>query len=176
MRTLLSLLSNFSQAASTWRMLLVDTLHFLRLCLRSPTALAAENLFLRKQLALYQERHVKPRRPTAATRPAVVWLARWFDWRQALAVVQPDAFLRWHRQGFRLFWRWKSTPGRPPIPAALQAAEHVFDIRRSIAGQFAPSAALSQVSPRPPRLGPWLVPAPFSAQCRPPAHLAIVAV
>src|SRR5690349_8593997 len=121
MRTLLSLLSNFSQATSTLHMLLVDTLHFLRLCLRPPTALAAENLFLCKQLALYQGRHVKPRRPTAATRLALVWLARWFDWRQALAVVQPDAFLRWHRQGFRLFWRWKSTPGRPPIPAALQA-------------------------------------------------------
>ena len=45
MRTLLSLLSNISQAASTLRMLLVDMLHFLRLCLRSPTALAAENLF-----------------------------------------------------------------------------------------------------------------------------------
>ena len=61
MRTLLSLLSNFSQAASPLRLLLVDTLHVLRLCLRSPTALAAENLFLRTQLALYQERQVKPR-------------------------------------------------------------------------------------------------------------------
>src|SRR5262245_15389915 len=68
---------------------------------------------------LYQERHVKPRRATNATRLALVWLGRWFDWRQALAVVQPATFLRWHRQGFRLFWRWKSRPGRPPIPADL---------------------------------------------------------
>ena len=59
--------------------------------------------------------------PPTATRLALVWLGRWFDWRQALAVVQPETFLRWHRQGFRLFWRWKSTPGRPPIPADLQA-------------------------------------------------------
>jgi transposase InsO family protein len=81
----------------------------------------AENLFLRKQLALYQERQVKPRRATDATRLALVWLGRWFDWRQALAIVQPETFTRWHRQGFRLFWRWKSTPGRPPIPADLQA-------------------------------------------------------
>jgi putative transposase len=35
--------------------------------------------------------------------------------------VQPATFLRWHRQGFRLFWRWKSRPGRPRIPAELQA-------------------------------------------------------
>jgi transposase InsO family protein len=101
--------------------LLADVVRFLRLCLRPAPVLAAENLFLRKQLALYQERHVTPRRATAATRLALVWLARWFDWRQVLAVVQPATLTRWHRQAFRLFWRWKSTPGRPPIPADLQA-------------------------------------------------------
>src|SRR5919108_2363288 len=85
-------------------MLLVDAAHFLWLCLHSPTALAAENLFLRTQLALYQERHVKPRRATDATRLALVWLRHYFDWRQALTVVQPATFLCWHRQGFRLFW------------------------------------------------------------------------
>src|SRR2546429_10025047 len=81
--------------------LLVDVVRFLRLCLRPPSALAAENLFLRKQLALYQERHIKPRPATNAVRFTLVWLARWFDWRQALAVVQPATFIRWHRQGVR---------------------------------------------------------------------------
>src|ERR1700741_2658241 len=79
---------------------LVDAVRFLRLCLRSPMALAAENLFLRKQLALYQERNLKPRRTTNVTRLALVWLGHWFDWRQALAIVQPETFTRWHRQGF----------------------------------------------------------------------------
>jgi transposase InsO family protein len=101
--------------------LLGDAGRFLRLCLRPNAALAAENLFLRKQLALYQERNVPPRRATQAARLVLVWLARWFDWRQALTVVQPGTFLRWHRQGFRLFWRWRSRPGRPRIPAELQA-------------------------------------------------------
>ena len=101
--------------------LLGDTVRFLLLCLRPPTALVAENLFLRKQLARYQERRIKPRRATNATRLTLVWLSRWFNWRQALAIVQPETLTRWHRQGFRLFWRWKSTPGRPPIPADLQA-------------------------------------------------------
>jgi putative transposase len=101
--------------------LLCDGMRFLLLCLRPSPALAAENLFLRKQLALYQERHVQPRRATNTIRLAFIYLARWFDWRQALAVVQPATLIRWHRQGFRLFWRWKSTPGRPPIPAELQA-------------------------------------------------------
>jgi hypothetical protein len=49
-----------------------------------------------------------------------VWLSRWFDWRKTLAVVKPETFTRWHRQGCRLFWRWKSRPGRPGIPAELQ--------------------------------------------------------
>jgi len=115
------LLHHLVQLTCTLLTLLVDAARFLRLGLRSPAALAAENLFLRKQLAMYQERHVKPKRTTSATRLVLVWLSRWFDWRQALAVVQPQTFLRWHRQGFRLFWRWKSRPGRPPIPPELQA-------------------------------------------------------
>ena len=101
--------------------LLGDTVRFLLLCLRPPAALVAENLFLRKQLALYQERHIKPRRATNATRLTLVWLSRWFNWRPALAIVQPETLTRWHRQGFRLFWRWQSRPGRPPIPLDLQA-------------------------------------------------------
>src|SRR5207302_8831804 len=116
-----SLLHNVWHFTSTLLTLLVDVVRFLRLCLRPPSALAAENLCLRKQLALYQERHIKPRPATNAVRCTLLWLARWFDWRQALAVVQPATFIRWHRQGFRLFWRWQSQSGRPPIPADLQA-------------------------------------------------------
>ena len=114
-------LHHLVQLTCTLLTLLVDAAHFLWLCLHAPTALAAENLFLRKQLALYQERQIKPQRTTDATRLALVWLGRWFAWRQALAIVQPETFTRWHQQGFRLFWRWKSRPGRPPIPPDLQA-------------------------------------------------------
>jgi putative transposase len=115
------LLHSLFQLMRTLLTLLYNGVRFLGLCLRPSPTLAAENLFLRKQLALYQERHVKPRRTTSATRIVLLWLSRWFDWRQALAVVQPKTFLHWHRQAFRLFWRWKSRLGRPPIPAELQA-------------------------------------------------------
>jgi putative transposase len=64
------------QLVSTLLMLLADTARFLLLWLHSPTALAAENLFLRKPLALYQEREVTPQRATDATRLALVWLGR----------------------------------------------------------------------------------------------------
>jgi putative transposase len=100
--------------------LVTDVIRYLWFSFRSPSVLAAENIFLRKQLAVYQERHVKPTRVTNADRSVLVWIGRWFDWRHALIVVQPDTFIRWHRQGFRLFWRWKSQPGRPPIPLELQ--------------------------------------------------------
>ena len=91
------------------------------LCFRSKAALAAENLFLRKQLALYEERQVRPRRATDAVRFVMSTLGALFDWSTALRVVKPDTFVRWHRRGFRLFWRWKSRPrGRPKLPRNLR--------------------------------------------------------
>jgi putative transposase len=101
--------------------LIADAVRFLGLCLCPSPALAAENLFLRKQLALYQERQVKPRQATNAIRLTMVWLSRWFNWRSALNIVTPETFTRWHRQGFRWFWRRKSKPGRPALPKDLQA-------------------------------------------------------
>jgi hypothetical protein len=101
--------------------LFLEAARFLRCCLRSSAALAAENLFLRKQLALYQARHVKPQRVTDGTRCTLVWLSHWFDWASALTIVQPETFQRWRRQGWRLWWRGPSCPGRPPIPVKLQA-------------------------------------------------------
>ena len=48
-------------------------------------------------------------------------LSRMFPWRDALVNVQPDTFIRWHRKGFRFFWRWKSKPaGRPRLPKDLR--------------------------------------------------------
>jgi hypothetical protein len=55
--------------------LLADGMHFIALCARSRTALAAENLFLRKQLAFYQERKVAPRRFDNVTRLMLVLLS-----------------------------------------------------------------------------------------------------
>jgi putative transposase len=96
-------------------------LRWLRLVFRSSQSIQAENLFLRRQLALCIERGMKPRRIDAATRVALTVLSRLFDWRDTLAVVTPATLIRWHRAGWRLFWRMKSRPGRPPIPRELRA-------------------------------------------------------
>jgi hypothetical protein len=85
------------------------------------TALAAENLFLRKQLALFREREKKAMPTTPADRFVFSKLARWFDWRSALMIVKPATLICWHRNVFRLFWRWKSRPvGRPRVTVEIR--------------------------------------------------------
>ena len=108
------------EAVKTRITLLGDLATFFWLALRPQSTLAAENLFLRKQLALIQERKAKPHRSDTPLRITLVLLSRLFNWRDALVVVQPQTLIRWYRQGFRLFWRWQSRPGRPPIPVELR--------------------------------------------------------
>lgn len=101
--------------------LLLDALRLVSVSLRPRRALAAENLFLRKQSTLYVERQLKPRLAKTATKLTLVLLSRFFAWREALTVVKPETLIHWHRRGFRLFWRWKSkTRGRTRIPADLR--------------------------------------------------------
>jgi putative transposase len=51
---------------------------------------------------------------------SLAFLSPLFDWRDAVVVVRPETLIRWHRAGWRLLWRWKSRPGRPPIPRELR--------------------------------------------------------
>jgi transposase InsO family protein len=81
---------------------------------RDRSHLALENLALRQQLAILRHKAPRPRL-RRADRAFWVSLARiWEDWRSALILVRPETVLRWHRLGFRYFWRWKSK-GRPCI-------------------------------------------------------------
>ncbi len=102
----------------------IDLFSLLFLLTRGRGKLAAENLFLRKQLAFYKERGIKPGQTDSATRFTLVALSRLFDWKDALAIVQPKTLIRWHREGFRIFWRWKSNMGRPAIPEDLKTLIH----------------------------------------------------
>jgi len=63
---------------------------------------------------------VKPRRIDAATRISLAWLTRLCDWRSCVIIVRPETVVRWHRAGWRVFWRYKSRSGRPPIPVELR--------------------------------------------------------
>ena len=90
-----------------------DGLRFCRLTVRSRTALSSEILFLRKQLAFYEEQQVQPRRLNDAARFSLASWSSLFDWKKALLIVKPETLIGWHRKGFKLFWRWKSQAGRP---------------------------------------------------------------
>lgn len=92
-------------------------------CLVSRFSLAAENLALRQQLAVYQR---KIKRPKLRKRDRLFWvcLSRlWSGWRSPLVLVQPATVVKWHRAGFRLYWRWKSRSkkiGRPKVEPAIR--------------------------------------------------------
>jgi hypothetical protein len=101
--------------------LLTDLIALTAFAFRRRRATAAEILVLRRQIALYKERGIKPRRIDAVTRISLTLLSRFFNWRDALVVVRPETMIRWHRAGRKLFWRLKSRPGRPPIPRQIQA-------------------------------------------------------
>jgi hypothetical protein len=108
-----------------WHLLKLTTI-FLR-CLpaffRSRSKQAIVELALRQQLATFAE---KGRRPRIAPADRGFWvlLSRvWSGWKEILVIVQPETVVRRNRKGFRLFWRSisKPGPGRPPIPAEVQA-------------------------------------------------------
>jgi putative transposase len=97
-------------------------LAILKAFLADRAALAAEKLALRHQQAVLQ-RSVKRPKLCRSDRIFWSWLSRiWTGWRSALLIVQPDTVTRWHRQGFRLYWRWKSRKKqrRPKVDWAIR--------------------------------------------------------
>jgi putative transposase len=98
----------------------LDLSTFLRSLLCSRSALVAENLFLRKQLAFYQEHQVRPRRLTDTARISLVLWPRFCDWRPALVIVKPETLIGWHRRFLKMFWKMKSRPGRPKLPRNIR--------------------------------------------------------
>ncbi len=97
--------------------LAIALLGALRASLKTRTDLALENLALRQQLVLLRRRSKRPQFGRLE-RLFWVWLShQWAGWREALHVVRPQTVIRWHRQGFRAFWTWKSRRGRVGRPS-----------------------------------------------------------
>src|SRR5256712_306785 len=110
--------------------LVLALLGALRAALRTRTDLTLENLALRQQLALLRRRSKRPR-VGLLDRVFWMWLSQWWARRrEALHVVQPQTVIRWHRQGFRAFWYWKSPLGRIGRPPGYL---EISDLGRSIA-------------------------------------------
>lgn len=93
--------------------LILSLLGALRSALRTRVDLAIENLALRQQLANLRRTSSRPRLRNSDRAFWLVLSLLWSRWADVLIVVKPDTVLRWHRTGFRLFWRWKSRSGGP---------------------------------------------------------------
>jgi transposase InsO family protein len=102
---------------------LILLLHVLVSPFKTQARLEAEIVLLRHQLSVLRQR--LPSRPklTVADRLLFVWLYRLFpSVLNAVTIIQPETVVRWHRTGFRLYWRWKSRTqgGRPRIPGEIR--------------------------------------------------------
>src|SRR5450755_3897658 len=93
--------------------LILSILGALRSGLRTRADLTIENLALRQQLANLRRTSGRPRLRNCDRAFWVVLSRLWSRWADVLVVVKPDTVVRWHRAGFRLFWRWKSRSGSP---------------------------------------------------------------
>jgi transposase InsO family protein len=92
--------------------------------LKSRSRLEAENAALRHQLIVLRRRVRGRVQLTNGDRLFLVLLYRWFpSVLRAITIIRPETLVRWHRSGFRRYWRWKSRSlgGRPKIDADLRA-------------------------------------------------------
>jgi transposase InsO family protein len=94
-------------------------------------------LTLRHQLQVLQRSRPRRLRLVTADRWFWVWLSRsWTAWRTALVIVKPETVIAWHRQGFRLWWTWKSRrrTGRPTVPTDVRALIRTMSQANSLWG------------------------------------------
>src|SRR5258707_3763989 len=104
---------------------------------KSKLRLGAENVVLRHQLMVLRRRLHGRVRLTNHDRWFFILLYRWFpSILQVLTIIRPETLVRWHRLGFRCFWRWKSPPrgGRPQIETDLRGLIRRLGIENPLLG------------------------------------------
>ncbi len=90
--------------------------------------LVIENAMLRHQIVILQRKSPHPRLRAFDRFPLLAAAAVLPTWRRALAIVQPETVLRWHRQAFRMFWRWRSRPGNAEQRVAAETITFIRDM------------------------------------------------
>jgi hypothetical protein len=104
---------------------------------RSKSRLEAENAVLRHQLIVLRRKMRGRLQLTHNDRWFFIQLYRWFpSILQVLTIIQPDTLVRWHRAGFRRYWRWKSRPrgGRPQIEPELRVLIRRMSVENPLRG------------------------------------------
>src|SRR5262249_35923577 len=111
--------------------------HLIRCLIAPRLRLAAEIVSLRQQLAVLNR---STKRPQLRRRDRFFWVMLsklWKDWREVLVIVKPDTVVKWHRQGFKLFWKWKSKScraGRPEIDQEIRELIRKMSRENSLLG------------------------------------------
>lgn len=83
--------------------------------------LELEVIALRHEVAVLNRQH--PGRRRFVTVDRLVWVLLYRMWprcKEVMVLVKPDTVVQWHRQGFRLFWRWRSSSGRPAVEGEIR--------------------------------------------------------
>jgi transposase InsO family protein len=104
---------------------------------KSKLRLEAENAVLRHQLIVLRRRLRGRVRLTNHDRWFLIQLYRWFpSILKVLTIIRPEKLVRWHRAGFRFYWRWKSRSlvGRPPIDMELRVLIRRMSLENSLWG------------------------------------------
>ena len=116
---------------------------------RPKLLLIADNLCLRQQLLVLHRRKPRPRFKDADRRFWIVACRGFLGWRSSLLILKPETVLRWHRQGWRTYWRWHSrrrgSRGRSPIAPELQALIRRMAIENRLWGQRRIQAELARL-------------------------------
>src|SRR5712664_4247556 len=113
---------------------------------KSKLRLEAENAVLRHQLIVVKRRLHGRVRLTNNDRWFFIQLYRWFpSILQVLTIIRPETLVRWHRAGFRCYWRWKSRPqgGRPQIDTELRVLIRRMSVENPLWGAHASTANCS---------------------------------
>jgi hypothetical protein len=106
----------------------------------SKVRLEAENAALRHQLIVLRRKLGGRVQLANSDRWFFVQLYRWFpSILQVLTIIRPETLIRWHRAGFRSYWRWKSRSlgGRPQIETDLRALIRRMNVEKSSLGRAA---------------------------------------
>ena len=123
---------------------LIQFLHVVVSPFKTKARLEAEIIMLRHQLTVLRRRFPSKPKLAVADRLLFVWLHRLFPLVLNVAtIVQPETIIRWHRTGFRLYWRWKSRArgGRPKVPVEVRRLIREMSLANRLWGAPASTAS-----------------------------------
>ncbi len=116
--------------------ILAAVVHALRSLVRSRIDLVIENATLRQQLAVLKQRRPRPQLQRFDRLFWVPLRHLWSGWAEPLIIVMPETVVRWHKEGFRTYWRWKSRQkGRPKTAREIQDLVHQMAIENEWGAQ-----------------------------------------